>query len=165
VRRRATDFDYRCKTNHLAAIASRASIPVNHCRSRQIDRVTSQLRHSRRAAEGARLQACVTTAASRSDSQFPGALALEHVGGVPKRRRQAVRRELGILRENLFLRCPARGQFEQEFDAETRAANTRLAAENLQIGDDQVFSQWSCLSAMSGRAVATHFSAPWPLGL
>ena len=43
-----TDFDYRCEANHLAAIASRRSITVNLDRSRGIDSVTSQLRHSRR---------------------------------------------------------------------------------------------------------------------
>jgi len=57
------------------------------------------------------------------DSQLPGVLAFEHVGGVPKRRGEAVQRELRILRENLFLRCPARGEFEQELDAEARASN------------------------------------------
>jgi hypothetical protein len=85
-------------------------------------------------------------------------------GGVPKRRREAVRREFGVLRENLFLPCPARGQLEHELDAETRAANTWLAVENQRIGDGRVSSYWSCLSAMSGRAPGCIF-APWPLGL
>ena len=53
LRRRAADFDYRCRSRDLAAHASRPSITVNHGRSRPIDRVTSQLRHSGRAVEGA----------------------------------------------------------------------------------------------------------------
>jgi hypothetical protein len=43
---RATDFDYRCEANHLAANSSPRSITVNLGRSRPIDGVTSQLRHS-----------------------------------------------------------------------------------------------------------------------
>ena len=39
-------------------------------------------------------------------------LALEHLGGGPERRSEAVRRELRILGENLFLRCPARSELE-----------------------------------------------------
>ncbi len=75
-------------------------------------------------------------------------LALEHVGGVPKRRCEPVRRELRIPGENLLLRCTARGEFEQELDAEPRAANARLAAENLRIGHNQNFSHSPHLSPM-----------------
>jgi len=60
----------------------------------------------------------------------------ERVGGVPKRRGETIRRELRILGENLLLRAPARSEFEQELDAEARATNTGLPAENLRIGDD-----------------------------
>ena len=63
-------------------------------------------------------------------------LALEHFGGVPKRRGEAVRRELRILGENLLLRAHAGSELEQELDAEARAANTGFSAENLRIGDD-----------------------------
>ncbi len=88
--------------------------------------------------------------ASRRDSQLPGMLALEHGGGVAKRRCEPVRRELTILGENLLLHGPARSEFEQELDAEARALNTWLSGENVRIGNDQIFSHWSCLSATSG---------------
>ena len=42
------NFDYRFGANHLTAIASTPSIAVSLGRSRGIDSVTSQLRHSRR---------------------------------------------------------------------------------------------------------------------
>ncbi|MGH9894070.1 MAG: hypothetical protein ACREA0_19245, partial [bacterium] len=42
-------------------------------------------------------------AASRSRLEIPDMLSLQHVCGIPERRRQAVLRELRILRENLFL--------------------------------------------------------------
>jgi hypothetical protein len=87
-------------------------------------------------------------AASRRDSQLPGVLAFEHVGGVTKRRREAVSRELRILGENLLLGCAARRELEQELDAEPRATDARLAAENLRIGDDQILSHWSHFSPM-----------------
>jgi hypothetical protein len=60
-------------------------------------------------------------------------LALEHVSRVLERSGQAVWRQLRVLRKNLLLRCPTRGEFEQELDAEARAANARFAAENLRI--------------------------------
>jgi len=75
-------------------------------------------------------------AASRRDSQLPGVLALERGGGVPKRRGETIRRELRILSESLLLRAPAGSELEQELDAEARATNTGLPAENLRIGDD-----------------------------
>src|SRR6266542_3811924 len=56
LRRRAADFDYRCEANHLTAIASTPSIGINLDKTRPIDRVTSQLRHSPGDAEGAHLQ-------------------------------------------------------------------------------------------------------------
>jgi hypothetical protein len=46
LRWRAADFDYRCRSRDLAARTSRWSITVNDGRSRRIDRVASQLRHS-----------------------------------------------------------------------------------------------------------------------
>jgi hypothetical protein len=46
VRWPAADFDYRCRSRELAGRASRWSITVNLGRSRAIDKVTSQLRHS-----------------------------------------------------------------------------------------------------------------------
>jgi hypothetical protein len=68
-------FDYRREANQLAAIASPRSITVNLGRSRGIDGgVTSQLRHSRRDPEGARLHACARQAVfvrtTRSTSQL-----------------------------------------------------------------------------------------------
>ncbi len=83
---------------------------------------------------------CLGEIDSRQDCQLPDVLSLEHVGGVPKRRGEAVGRELRILRENLLLRRAARGKLEQEFDAEARAANTGLVAEYLRVGVDQIFS-------------------------
>lgn len=79
--------------------------------------------------------------------------ALEYVGGVPKRRREAVSRELRILSENLLLGRAARRELEQELDAEPRAANARLAAKNLRVGHNQIFSH------------SSHFSPMQPLGL
>ena len=80
-------------------------------------------------------------------------LALQHIGGVPKCRCEAVSRELRILGEDLLLRRAARGDLEQELDAEARAANARLAAENLRIGHNQIVSH------------SSHFSPMQPLGL
>jgi hypothetical protein len=42
----AADFDYRCEANHLTSIASPLPITVNLGKTRPIDQVTSQLRHS-----------------------------------------------------------------------------------------------------------------------
>ena len=46
-----------------------------------------------------------------------------------KRRREALRRELGILGENLLLRRAARCELEEELNAQASAANTGLAAQ------------------------------------
>ena len=43
---RATDFAHCCQANHLLPIPSRRSIPVTRCKTRQIDRAASRLRHS-----------------------------------------------------------------------------------------------------------------------
>jgi hypothetical protein len=80
-------------------------------------------------------------------------LALQYVGGVPKRRCEAVRREVRILGEDLLLRRAARGELEQELDAEARFADTGLATENLRIGDDEIVGHWF------------HFTPMQPFGL
>src|SRR6266853_2780766 len=87
-------------------------------------------------------------AASRRRLELPDVLALEHISSVPKCGCTAITRELGILSENLILTCASSGELEEKFHTEARASNTRLAVENLWIGDVQVFSHWSCLSAM-----------------
>jgi len=64
------------------------------------------------------------------------------MGGVPKRRPEAVKRELRIVGENLPLCCATCGELQQELHTEAGAANTRLALENLRIGDDLNRSVW-----------------------
>jgi hypothetical protein len=76
-------------------------------------------------------------------------LTLHYVGGVTERRGEAVTRELGVLSKNLLLRRAARGELEQELNAQPRPANTRLSAENLRVGNDQIFSPGSCLSVLT----------------
>ena len=51
------------------------------------------------------------------------------IGGVPKRCSEAIRCELRILGENLFLRGAACREVEQEFDAEPSTANARFAVQ------------------------------------
>lgn len=85
--------------------------------------------------------------ASRSGLEIPDMLALQHVRGIPKCSHQAILREVRILRENLLPRCTARRQFEKELDAQSRPADARFAAENLRIGDDQLFSHLESILA------------------
>jgi hypothetical protein len=48
--------------------------------------------------------------------QLPGVFSLERMRGVPKHRREAVKRELRILGENLLLCCATCGELEQELE-------------------------------------------------
>ena len=61
LRWRAADFDCPCRTNHLIASGSPPSIAINLDRTRRIDRVTSQVSHNRRRAEGTAFSLAVTT--------------------------------------------------------------------------------------------------------
>jgi len=79
--------------------------------------------------------------------------ALHYVGGVPKRRCETLRRQLRVLGEDMLLARAARCELEQELDAETRATDARLAAENLRIGDDEIVGHWSHVQGFSLRIV------------
>ena len=57
--------------------------------------------------------------------------AFQRIGSVPERCREAIKRELRILSQNLFLGGAACGELEQKLDAEASPAHARLAAENL----------------------------------
>ena len=50
------------------------------------------------------------------------------------------RRELRILDEDVRLGRAARGELQQELDTQTGSANAGFAAENLGVGDDEIFS-------------------------
>jgi hypothetical protein len=68
--------------------------------------------------------------ASRRDAQLPALLAFQRLGSVAIRGGEPLGRELWIAGENLLPSGAARCQLEQELDAEPRATNTGLSAEN-----------------------------------
>jgi hypothetical protein len=78
--------------------------------------------------------------------ECPDMLALQHVCGIPKRRRQTIVRELWILGENLGLRRTARRQFEEELGAQSRPAHARLPP-RIGVGADQLFSRLESILA------------------
>src|SRR5690606_6645874 len=83
-------------------------------------------------------------AASRGDPQIPRPFASKHVRRIAEGRREALGRELRILRQDPFGRGPAGGQFQQELDTQARATNAGLSVEDLWVDNDEVLSHLAC---------------------